>query len=137
MNDKRRQAWRAGAAGFLEPGEQVLAAAPGQSGERMWPILFLVPSIALPFLDRARGYLVTERHVYLCRLSSLHNHKVTEVLERQRLRDAQVEFRRNRLTLDGRHPVYVGWMPIGRRWAREVVAAAAVNHEASVSADAI
>lgn len=127
MDDKRRQKWQAGAHGFLEPGEQVVAAAPGQQGDRMWLIMFLVDAIALPLLQRARGYLVTERHIYLCRLSSLHNRKVEEVLEKRRLGDVRVEFRRNRLTLDGRDPVYVGWLPVGKRWARDVVAAAKAN----------
>ncbi len=59
---------------------------------------------------------------YLCRLSSLHNNKVEEVLVKRRLGDVQIQFRRNRLTLDGRDPVYVGWLPGargGRRGERE------------------
>ncbi len=72
MDDKRRQKWEAGARGFLEPGEQVVAAAPGQNAERMWPIPFFVDSIGLPLLQRARGRLSE----YRCRLAGLRHFSV-------------------------------------------------------------
>ncbi len=122
MDAKRIARWQQGAGAILEPGEQVVAAAPGQKAEGMWLIMLLVDALALPLLQRARGYLVTDRTVYLCRLSSLRNYRVEEVLEKRPRKEARMEFRRNRVTLDGANPVYVGYLPIGKRWAREVVA---------------
>ncbi len=115
MAGKRRQ--MAGGRGHvLAPGEQLLAAAPAEEAEWMWLIVSLVEVIALALLQRARGYLVTERRVYvhLCRVSSPRNHHLEEVLARRRLGEARVEFRLNRLTLDRRHPVYVGWLTLGQ-----------------------
>ena len=132
MDEKRKAKWQKAAGAILEPGERVVAVAVGQKAEGMWPILFLVEDIALPLLKRARGYLVTDRNVYLCRLSSMRSHGIEEVLEKRRRGEVPVQFHRNRLTLDGANPVYVGYLPVGKRWAREVLAAA--NSTASVHA---
>jgi hypothetical protein len=135
MDQKRKAKWQQGASAILEPGEQVLAAAPGQKAEGMslmtWIVAF-VESVAELFLDwvaiplpsHGRAYLVTDRNVYFCRLSPTDSHKVDELLEKRPVTGARMEFRRNRLTLDGVNAVYVGWLPVGRRWAREVAEAA-------------
>jgi len=142
MNEKRTAKWQAGTATLLEPGERVITAAPGQKAEGMLALIWaasilesvaelVVGSIPVPLPSRGRAYVVTDRHVYLCRLSSTRNHKVEEVLEKRRLGEASMEFRRNRLTLDATNPVYVGWLPAARRWAREAVSE--VNAHASAS----
>ena len=68
--------------------------------------------------------MVTDRNVYLCRLSSMRSYGIAEVLEKRLLGEARLQFQRNRVTLDGANAVYVGYLPIGKRWARQVIAAA-------------
>ncbi len=91
MDDERTEKWQAGARGFLEPDEPVLATAPGQKAERMWPILFLVDAIALPLLKRALASPVTDRNLYVCRVSSVRDRKVEEVLQKRRVGEARVD----------------------------------------------
>ncbi len=120
METKRITKWNEHAGAVLEPGEQVVAAATGTTGG--W-LFWLLPEISW-FRDHARAYLVTDRNVYVCRLSSTRQYDVKGVSQKRALGTARVEFSRSRLTLDGTNPIYVGLLPVGRRWAREVVEAA-------------
>jgi hypothetical protein len=114
--------WSEHAAAVLEPGEQVVAAATGTTGG--W-LFWLLPEISW-FRDQARAYLVTDRNVYVCRLSSTRQYDVQGVLQKRALGTVRVAFSRSRITLDGTNPMFVGVLPIGRRWAREVVEAATI-----------
>jgi hypothetical protein len=120
VQTKRLAKWNEQAAAVLEPSEQVVAAAPGTTGG--W-LFWLLPEISW-FRDHARAYLVTDRNVYVCQLSSTRQYDVKGVLLKRALGTARVEFTRSRLTLDGTNPIYVGLLPVGRRWAREVADAA-------------
>ena len=127
MENKRVGKWQERAGAVLEPGEQVTAAATGTTGG--W-VFWLLPEISW-FRDHARAYLVTDRNVYVCRLSSTRYGEVQDVLEKRPLGTARVEFSRGRITLDGGNPVFVGVLPIGRRWAREAVGAAGSSRSAA------
>jgi hypothetical protein len=120
VQTKRIAKWNEHAGVVIEPGERVVAAATGTTGG--W-LFWLLPEVSW-FRAHARAYLVTDRNVYVCRLSSTRQYGVQGVLQKRALGTARVEFSRSRITLDGTSPMYVGLLPIGRRWAREVVEAA-------------
>jgi hypothetical protein len=124
---RRVAKWNEHAGAVLEPGEQVVAAATGTTGG--W-LFWLLPEISW-FRDHARAYLVTDRNVYVCRLSSTRQYDVQGVLEKRALGTARVELNRSHITLDGSNSIYVGLLPIGRRRAHEVVDAATVPKKGS------
>jgi hypothetical protein len=131
MDTKRMAKWQAHAETILEPGERVTAVATGTTGG--W-LFWLFPEISW-FRDHARAYLVTDRNVHVCRLRSTRQYEIQSVVQKQRVGQARVQFRRGRLSLDGADPMYVGLLPIGRRWAREVVDAATRPEAVAASAD--
>ena len=122
--------WQEHAGAALQPGERVTAAATGTTGG--W-LFWLLPEISW-FRDHARAYLVTDRNVYVCRLRSTRQYDIQSVVQKQSLSQARVRFTRSRLSLDDTNPMYVGLLPIGRRWAREVVDAATGAEAVAASA---
>lgn len=129
MDTKRMAKWQEHAGTVLEPGERVTAAATGTTGG--W-LFWLFPEISW-FRDHARAYLITDRNVYVCRLRSTRLYDIHNVVRKQPLGQARVQFSRNRVSLDGADPMYVGLLPIGRRWAREVVDTATGSEPAASS----
>jgi hypothetical protein len=82
MENKRVAKWQERASPVLELGERVTAAASGTTGG--W-LFWLLPEISW-FRDQARAYLVTDRNVYVCRLSSTRRYRdVQGVLEKRPL----------------------------------------------------
>jgi len=152
MAEKSKERWQHGAAvaGVLEPGEQVRAAATGTKAGSIWVLLLspfdafegplamigdAVTGAVYGALELGRVYLVTDRNVYVGRLSSWNVHMaqntivehVDEVLDKRPLDEAVVTYKtgfmRRRLRLNDGNPMAVGMFGPGKRWAKEVVAA--------------
>lgn len=133
MKEKTKQKWQQSLSEFLEPGECVQAAARGVRA-RFWNLALLYGYVLLAVMKRYRGYVVTDRNVYVFQASGLTKYKMTEVLLKRPLGAAHVEMNGAYLSVDGEHESFIGFWGPPKGQAHQVLEAAAGASAAAVAA---
>lgn len=135
MKEKTREKWQKAAAEFLEPGEQVQAAARGVRA-KFWQLALIYGWLVIAIQGRYRTYLVTDRNVYVCKAGAMTKYAIAEVLDKWPLGAVEVKFAGGYLTVDGDHETFLGrWGP-AKRSGEEAAEAASRRPAAQRATDA-